>query len=119
MIGSLEAKYKELCCYYNNFPSTKIVFLRGNKGLGKTSVIEKFLENKQNVMILSSYFTDEPYLQPIINAIRKYEDKYLFDFTQNGLSYTENITRCIFEIASKNSIILYNQFLIEKDVDTS
>ena len=113
MIGSLEAKYKELCCYYNNFPSTKIVFLRGNKGLGKTSVIEKFLENKQNVMILSSYFTDEPYLQPIINAIRKYEDKYLFDFTQNGLSYTENITRCIFEIASKNSIILYNQFLIE------
>lgn len=113
MIGSLKAKYKELCCYYNNFTATKIVFLRGNKGLGKTSVIEKFLENKQNVMILSSYFTNEPYLQPIINAIRKFEDKYLFDFTQNGLSYTENITRCIFEIASKNSIILYNQFLIE------
>ena len=51
MIGSLEAKYKELCCYYNNFPSTKIVFLRGNKGLGKTSVIEKFLEKDRKSVV--------------------------------------------------------------------
>ncbi len=117
MIGSLQTKYKELCSYYDNLTTTKIVFLRGNKGLGKTSVIEKFLENKQNIMILSSYFADEPYLQPIINAIRKYEDNYLLDFNQNGLSYTENITRCIFDIASEHSIILYNQFLIDYPIE--
>ena len=120
MIDSLINKYERLKGYYNHSQESKLVFLKGDKGLGKTEVIEKFLAGKTNVVNLSAYYSGEPYLQPVLAALNNYMDEANISsdkYAGHGLTYAESITKKFIELCTAQSIIICIQYLVQYPVE--
>ena len=113
MLECLKEKCSTLSSYYEKNTKVSLVFLRGNRGLGKSSVAEKFLSGRLNILQMSAYMKDEPYLSPVLSAIKNYNPDLEYDFGQGGLLYSENVTRSILKIVTCNPLIIYCPYLAE------
>lgn len=95
---------------YSGYTDTTGVFISGKKGVGKTTVVQKFLNNKKNVMHISVMGTNNYMLEPLVMAINRYyvleNNNYIFDF-QNGLDIMDKITMEVLKICREEKMILY------------
>ena len=68
---------------YSGYIDTIGVFVTGKKGVGKTTVVQKFLNDKKNVMHISVIGKNNYMLEPLVMAINRYymlerEDDFIF-----------------------------------------
>lgn len=99
----------QLCEYYNEYSDTNAVFLIGSKGLGKSSVIRSFLNNKKNVIHVSVYGKNNYILEPILTALNMYymsTNNSILN-SSNGLDISERINMEIIKICRQEKMILY------------
>lgn len=96
---------------YINSKQTTVVLVHGNKGLGKSSSINMFLNDKEHVIKISASGLENSYLQAIESSLRYHDTKKHITnrdcFEDNGLFYEEKMRKWLLEIVSKNQYILY------------
>lgn len=106
-----EAEAKKLENYYLNAKETSAVFITGEKGLGKSTIIRGFRAKYPNTIYVKAIGNQAFYLEPIIRAINSFmqqehmADGY-FPSLQSGFSVEEDISRQIFEIATMRRIVI-------------
>lgn len=103
-------KLQHLNGFYEEQIETNAIFLTGSKGLGKTSVIRDFLNEKRNVIHIACYGKSNFVLEPMLIAINmfyisKNEDSILDN--SSGLNMTERINMELIKICSRNKTIFY------------
>lgn len=95
---------------YSEHTDTTGVFITGKKGVGKSTIVQKFLNNKKNIMHISSGGKNNYMLEPLVMAVNRYymleSNDHIFDF-QNGLNIVDRITLEILNICRKEKMILY------------
>ena len=95
---------------YSLHTQSQGVFLTGKKGIGKSTVAKRFLENKKNILHISVCGKYSYMLEPLVLSINKYyisgSSKYIFEY-QNGLHMADRIIYEVVEICKKNEMILY------------
>lgn len=109
MITCNEEKYRALLRLYSeSTSSTTIVFLRGDRGMGKTEVINEFISQRKNVINVSYDNPSEPYLSPFGDALNKYysDNEKTFSISNKGLDYRENYASQILSAFSQDTTIL-------------
>lgn len=107
-----EAESQNLERFYLNAKETSTVFITGEKGLGKSTIIRNFQsKNYHNTIYVKSVGNQAFYLGPIIHAISSFmRQEHLaegfFPSLQSGFSVEEDIARQVFEIAVNRRIVL-------------
>lgn len=109
MINNADAQNLER--YYLDATETAVVFLTGEKGLGKSTIIRGFEMKHANIIYVRTFGNHAFYLEPIVHAINAYlQREHLaegyFPSLQSGFSAEEDITKQIFEITAKHRIVL-------------
>ncbi len=106
-----DAEIKKLENYYLNAKETSAVFITGEKGLGKSTIIRDFQSKYPNTIYIKSLGNHAFYLEPIIHAInafmrqKHFADGY-FPSLQSGFSIEEDIIRQIHEISTEHRITI-------------
>lgn len=104
-----ETEAQNLENYYLCSKETSAVFITGEKGLGKSTIISEFRAKYPNIIYVKSIGKQVFYLDPVIRAINSFlkqedmKDCY-YPSLQSGFSVEEDITRQIFEIATARRI---------------
>lgn len=110
------SKLDMLNSYYSGYIDTIGVFVTGKKGVGKTTVVQKFLNDKKNVMHISVIGKNNYMLEPLVMAINRYymleNSNHIFDF-QNGLDIVDKITMEVLNICRKEKMILYFESVVD------
>ena len=104
-------KEQNLERYYSYAEEATAVFVTGEKGLGKSTIIQNFEAKQSDTIHVRAFGNSAFYLEPVVHAINAYlQRKHLaedyFPSLQSGFSIEENITRKIIEIAVKQRIVL-------------
>ena len=95
--------------YYRKIQQTTLFFVYGEKGLGKSYAIRKFLNNHSELKTLhitSNSFSDF-YLEPIEHAILGIPNFIDENVTSNKLTYTENTMKKLINFCINNECIIY------------
>jgi len=105
---SIESKIELLDTLYKNIEQTTLYFVYGEKGLGKSYAINKFLKKHSNNKILhiTSGLSNDLYLEPLEQAISKNINFFDYDESTN-LTYNEKLIRNLINFCSNNKCILY------------
>lgn len=95
---------------YETINKSHVLVVSGEKGLGKKSCIQYFLQNKENVIKITPNFDDQFQLQPIIQSLN-------LEIKDNNkdLSYYEEIKKSFLAICSKCPSIIYLERFNEYD----
>lgn len=106
-----KANAQNLERYYLDAEETVAVFLTGEKGLGKSTIIRDFEKKHANIIYVRTFGNHAFYLEPIVHAVNAYlQREHLaecyFPSLQSGFSIEEDIAKQIFEIAAKHRIVL-------------
>ena len=105
------AEAQNLERYYLDAKETTAVFVTGEKGLGKSTIIRDFEIMHPNIIYVRTFGNHAFYLEPIIHAISAYLQRAhlaegYFPSLQSGFSIEEDIAKQIFEIVAKHRIVL-------------
>jgi tetratricopeptide (TPR) repeat protein len=120
MIKSIEDNLKLLYELYKKSDSrTNIVFIRGDKGLGKTVLIESFIKHFKNCVTVMANNENEPYLKPFQTAVYNLlnnEDESIFSVSK-GLTYNEITADMLLSVMSLKTKILYIKDIERSSLD--
>ncbi len=105
-----KAEAQSLERYYLDAEETTAVFVTGEKGLGKSTIIRDFESKHSNIIYVRAFGNNAFYLEPIVHAINTHlQQEHMaegyFPSLQSGFSVEEDIAKQIFEIAAKQRII--------------
>lgn len=105
------SKSEMLNNYYSEYTDTMGVFMTGKKGVGKSTIVKKFLNDKKNKMHVSVLGQNNYMLEPLVMAVNNYYNmskntSQIFD-CQNGLQIVERIILEILDICKKEKMIIY------------
>lgn len=95
--------------YYKKMQQTTLFFVYGEKGLGKSYAIRKFINNHSKIKTLhitSNSFSDF-YLEPIEHAILRISSLVDNNESHNNLTYNENTMKKLINFCINNDCILY------------
>lgn len=100
-----EAEYETLKKTHSSLKETKAILISGEHGLGKTTVIERYLQKcSQKILTVKNYvgssFAYEPLLYAISPNLSYSEESYKINFS-------EFIKKELYKMCSTNDIILY------------
>lgn len=118
-------KFNNLRLQFENSTQTKIVMMSGEKGLGKTEVINRFIKDKHQVVKVNSLYNSTYALEPIIQGINLYNektnksffsDKHYLKFN-NNLNFNEEVSKMLIDICSKNRMIIVFESINNYSID--
>lgn len=93
--------------YLKSQNSTTIVFLKGEKGLGKSYVIDTFIKNKNNVINICPDNTIISFLSSFKSAIEIFSGKTnVINYNEVGMQYNESVANLLLDEFSDNINIL-------------
>jgi tetratricopeptide (TPR) repeat protein len=109
-------KLKELEIVYTGLKTSYIVNVYGEKGLGKKTCIQHFLENKKNVIKIISAYESQYHFSSIVQAFNL--DISYAGYSQD-LSFREQIKKEIILYCKEQPTIIYVERLDEFDAETT
>jgi len=87
-----------------------MVFMRGEKGLGKSEVIHRFLQQQNKVIVVSPDKSNESYLSSFETSLIRFYEKSGMNTDEPvilGLSHDEAIINRFFDALSDDIVIIY------------
>lgn len=110
------AKYKELASAYTSAVDSHAIIVYGEKGLGKRTCLQNFLDNKENLVKISSYYDNQFQLEPILYALNLDTSRYCL---KNDLGFREQIKKEFLSYCNENNPIIYIEKLDEFEEATT
>lgn len=89
---------------YNHLNKSHTVVLYGERGLGKKSCVQYFLQNKKNIIKIGSEYECSYQLQSVIHALGLDMSQLP---TKTDLTFTDQIKKEFFSLCKSNSSIIY------------
>lgn len=110
MLGGYGLMYKEqqneLDCIWKPLCQSRICFVTGEKGIGKSTLIDNFLNGKNNYIRIKKIFETDYYLTPIIDALSRHSKSFCASPKEN-LSMPEYLTQSLLEFCDTGSSIIF------------
>lgn len=91
---------------YNTMTQSKLAIVLGEKGIGKSEIINRFLRNCENVINISPIYKSAYLLQPIADALNVYSVRHNCELNAyvdlKDFNYSEHILDLMFSICNNN-----------------
>lgn len=99
---------KKIDDIYNNLNCSEILLITGEKGVGKTTILDLFLEGHHNVLRIRQLFESNYFLNPVISSLKNI-GTMIDDIIQSEKNYMtppELILREIITVCSEKMMII-------------
>ena len=76
MFSNVKRIHNEINALYSQNNKNSLIFIDGEKGLGKSTAIQQFLNDKEHYLQFFEATPNEFFLQPVVNGITSYSIKH-------------------------------------------